>query len=192
MVTTFPLLCFALLCSALLFSNSFLSFSGSDSAPHPTQSKCRGGDASSNNSNHKPAAGVFTQPFATQYILLALEGAIDRGIITEKDVTQDRLEQFLGGVGRRFYKIPSTSSSSDDGDGGNSFSAKATSNDDSQTNHSGNGSRSGSGSERIMLERKGERIPERVRNEDGSIEVGLIRGGDEIFSLRWVSSSTSA
>lgn len=40
-----------------------------------------------------------------------------------------------------------------------------------------------------MLERKGARIPDRVTSADGNIEVGLIRGGDEVFSLRWASSA---
>ena len=53
----------------------------------------------------------------------------------------------------------------------------------------------------ILVERKGARIPDRVTNErddgdgdgDGGnerIEVGLIRGGDEVFSLRWVEVSS--
>ena len=45
----------------------------------------------------------------TQYIILALENAIERGLIDESEVTQERLEQFLGGFGRQFYKIPATS-----------------------------------------------------------------------------------
>lgn len=135
----------------------FVLLSGSDSAPHPTISKRGGVDGAG-----KPAAGVFTQPFATQYVLLALEQAIERGIIAEDDLTQELLERFLGGFGRRFYKISAHSSANADN----------------------NSSRS-----RIVLERKGARIPEMVRSDDGSIEVGLIRGGDEIFSLRWESST---
>ena len=123
-------------------------FFGSDSAPHPVISKRGGVDG-----KNMTAAGVFTQPYSTQYIILALEGAIERGIVAEEDVTQERLEQFLGGFGRRFYKIADA--------------AKAN---------------------RIVLERKGERIPQSIKNEDGSIEVALFRGGDEIFSLRWASA----
>lgn len=51
-------------------------------------------------------AGVFTQPFASQLVILALEEAIGRGVLEEDQVTQDRLEQFLGRSGRRFYKLP--------------------------------------------------------------------------------------
>jgi dihydroorotase len=51
-------------------------------------------------------AGVFTQPFATQLVILALEEAIERGVISEHEVTQERLEQFLSRSGRRFYKLP--------------------------------------------------------------------------------------
>lgn len=38
---------------------------------------------------------------------------------------------------------------------------------------------------RIVLERKGERVPESVRSGDGGFEVGLARAGVEVFSLRW-------
>jgi dihydroorotase len=38
---------------------------------------------------------------------------------------------------------------------------------------------------RIVLERKGERIPESIKNGDGSVEVTLSRGGADVFSLRW-------
>lgn len=54
-------------------------------------------------------AGVFTQPFATQLVILALEEAIERGVIKESEVTQERLEQFLSRSGRRFYKLPEPS-----------------------------------------------------------------------------------
>lgn len=52
-------------------------------------------------------AGVFTQPFATQLVILALEEAIERGVIGEHEVTQERLEQFLSLSGRRFYRLAS-------------------------------------------------------------------------------------
>ena len=81
---------------------------------------------------------------------MALEEAIENGIIKEEDVTQERLEQFLGGFGRQFYRLPNTLK--------------------------GN---------RIILERKGEKIPESIKSEDGSIEVALSRGGENVFSLRW-------
>ena len=51
-------------------------------------------------------AGVFTQPFATQLVILALEEAIERGVIEEQEVTQERLERFLSRSGRRFYQLP--------------------------------------------------------------------------------------
>lgn len=128
-------------------TNEF-AISGSDSAPHPVTSKQRGVDGKS-----PIAAGVFTQPFATQYIILALEKAIERGLLTEEDVTQEVLENFLGGFGRQFYKL---------GD-----SAKTAG---------------------IILERKGARIPNIIKNQDDSIEVALLRGGDNVFSLRWAST----
>jgi dihydroorotase len=127
-------------------TNTFL-FSGSDSAPHPIIAKRGGVEGKS-----KAPAGVFTQPFATQYVILALEEAIERGVIQEEDVTQERLEQFLGGFGRQFYKLPDTAKRN-----------------------------------RIVLERKGERIPESIKTEDNSIEVALSRGGANVFSLSWDS-----
>ncbi|DAA78180.1 TPA_exp: Uncharacterized protein A8136_5883 [Trichophyton benhamiae CBS 112371] len=86
---------------------------------------------------------------ATQYVLLALEDATERGIIQESAVTQERLEGFLSRSGRRFYKLPEPEAG------------------------------------KIILERKGETIEKSIKNEDGSVEVALSRGGAEIFSLRW-------
>ena len=75
-------------------------FFGSDSAPHPVAAK-KGGD--------KIAAGVFTQPYATQLVLDALEQGVQRGILKDEDVTLEKLSGFLSDVGRRFYKVESTS-----------------------------------------------------------------------------------
>lgn len=44
-----------------------------------------------------------------QLVLLGLEEAIDRGVISEADVTQEILENFLSRNGRRFYRLPETS-----------------------------------------------------------------------------------
>ena len=74
-------------------------FFGSDSAPHPLVSKTQG---------QPVPAGVFTQPYATQLVILALEEAIERGVIKEHEVTQQRLEQFLSRFGRQFYRLPNT------------------------------------------------------------------------------------
>ncbi|KAL8387415.1 hypothetical protein RB595_009917 [Gaeumannomyces hyphopodioides] len=71
-------------------------FFGSDSAPHPLASK----------SGQPVPAGVFTQPFATQLVLLALEDAVERGVISDDEVTQEALELFLSRAGRRFYQLP--------------------------------------------------------------------------------------
>lgn len=78
-------------------------FLGTDSAPHPLSSKQVTGQA--------PPAGVFTQPYATQLVLLALEEATAKGIISEADVTQQKLENFLSTYGRTFYKLPTTGGS---------------------------------------------------------------------------------
>lgn len=60
-------------------------------------------------SDNSPPAGVFTQPYATQLVLLALEDATEKGIISESDVTQEKLEGFLSRFGRKFYKLPNNS-----------------------------------------------------------------------------------
>jgi dihydroorotase len=96
--------------------------------------------------------GVYSQPFATQLVLLAFEEAITRGVIGENEVTQERLEQFLSRSGRRFYKLP-------------------------QPNDV----------QKIVLERKGERIPLSISSADGTLEVGLSRATALVFSLRWAT-----
>jgi dihydroorotase len=78
-------------------------FFGSDSAPHPLQSKTSAPEG-------KAPAGVFTQPCVTQLVLLALEEAVERGVITDDDITQEKLEGFLSVNGRRFYKLPERAS----------------------------------------------------------------------------------
>ena len=85
-------------------SKSYIYSSGSDSAPHPLRSKLK------TQSDQVVPAGVFTQPFATQLVILALEEAIERGVLSEEEVTQDRLEQFLSRSGRGFYKLPDPAS----------------------------------------------------------------------------------
>lgn len=119
--------------------------SGSDSAPHLMQSKTSAAQG-------KAPAGVYTQPYATQLVILALEEAIERGVITEADVTQEKLEAFLSRSGRRFYKLSEVSA------------------------------------KKIVLERKGERIPVSVRSADGNVEVGNSRVGAEVYSLKWESA----
>lgn len=71
-------------------------FLGTDSAPH---------DIGAKKGTGKTAAGVFTQPYACQLVMTALEEAIARGEISEADVTRELLEGFLGGFGRRFYGV---------------------------------------------------------------------------------------
>ena len=38
---------------------------------------------------------------------------------------------------------------------------------------------------KIILERKGEKIPASVASHDKTNEVGISRAGTEVFSLRW-------
>ncbi|KAI1486848.1 hypothetical protein F5X96DRAFT_688060 [Biscogniauxia mediterranea] len=80
-------------------SNDPKFFFGSDSAPHPLSSKTSAAPGQA------PPAGVYTQPFAAQLVLLAVEEAAARGAL---DVTQEALEGFLSRHGRRFYKLPET------------------------------------------------------------------------------------
>lgn len=118
------------------------AISGSDSAPHLLQSKTSAAQG-------KAPAGVYTQPYATQLVILALEEAIGRGVITEADVTQEKLEGFLSRFGRQFYRLTDVPT------------------------------------KKIVLERKGQKIPASIRNAGGSVEVGNSRPGAEVFSLRW-------
>jgi dihydroorotase len=68
---------------------------GSDSAPHILEAK-KGGK--------KAAAGCFTQGWATQLVVGAVEEGIAKGWLQE-EVSAEILEEFLGGRGRRFYKL---------------------------------------------------------------------------------------
>lgn len=74
-------------------------FLGSDSAPHRVEAK-RGGD--------KAVAGVFTQPYATQHVLDALEQACATGLLNYKDVTPEVFEGFMSKFGRVFYGVEDT------------------------------------------------------------------------------------
>lgn len=79
-------------------------------------------------------------------MLLALEEAVERGLVSSDEISQEKLEDFLSRSGRRFYKLPEAKN-------------------------------------RLVLERKGEKIPESIKSADGT-EVALSRGGEvSIFSL---------
>lgn len=80
-------------------------FFGSDSAPHLLHTKT---DAEPG----KAPAGVFTQPFATQLVLLGLQEGIARGVIAEDAISEATLANFLSHYGRTFYKLPAVSASS--------------------------------------------------------------------------------
>lgn len=83
----------ALLKTALSGNSKF--FLGTDSAPHPAISK-RG---------DRVAAGVFTQPHAVSYVIDALQMGVESGVLTAEDVTKEKLENFLSGFGRAFYRV---------------------------------------------------------------------------------------
>lgn len=71
-------------------------FFGSDSAPHPIHSK---------KGTSKTAAGCFTQPWATQLVIGALEEAVAKGWIKESEITEETLNKFLSRCGRSFYRL---------------------------------------------------------------------------------------
>lgn len=73
-------------------------FFGSDSAPHDLHVK-RGSGVD------KCAAGVFTQPHATQHVLDALKRALDEGSLRAEDLSYDNVVEFLSYRGRRFYDV---------------------------------------------------------------------------------------
>ena len=90
----------ALLRAAVDGSGKF--FFGSDSAPHPVQSK----------EQTNTAAGCFTQGWVTVLVVDALRQAVEMGWISKHGITQETLEGFLSTYGREFYKIADLSDSS--------------------------------------------------------------------------------
>lgn len=76
-------------------------FLGTDSAPHPLTAKKGGPEGVSG----KCSAGVFTQPFATQFVLEAFEGAVEKKLIPKEAVREEILRGFLGEFGRAFYGV---------------------------------------------------------------------------------------
>lgn len=93
----------ALLKAALSGEPKF--FLGTDSAPHPIHSKRGGRDEEEMG---KCAAGVFTQPYATQLVLEAADMAVRQGLVQAGDGLVDNLKGFLGEFGRTFYALPAT------------------------------------------------------------------------------------
>ena len=70
-------------------------FFGTDSAPHPAQTKRA----------DKFAAGVFTQPHAVGIVIDALAQGIKTGVLKDEDVTKEKLVGFLCEFGRSFYRV---------------------------------------------------------------------------------------
>jgi len=77
-------------------------FLGTDSAPHPLRAK-KGGLGQ--HEAGKCAAGVFTQPYATQLVLQAFEDAVTKGIVGKDQLSKTVLQGFLGDFGRAFYQV---------------------------------------------------------------------------------------
>lgn len=82
----------------------------------------------------------------------AVEEGVKNGWI-EGEGSQEVLEGFLSGYGRKFYKLEDVASKGH--------------------------------KQKIILERKGERISQDIRSEDGGVEVVPFRSGEETLSLRW-------
>jgi dihydroorotase len=76
-------------------------FLGTDSAPHPLKIK-KGGMGMDCG---KCAAGVFTQPYATQIVLEAFEEAVEKAILKNENVSEGTVKGFLGETGRKFYGV---------------------------------------------------------------------------------------
>ena len=81
-------------------------FFGSDSAPHPVESKKGDGNT---------AAGCFTQPWCTSLVIGALEEGLRNGWIEDKEVTRQSIEGFLSSYGRTFYQLDQPSESFNSG-----------------------------------------------------------------------------
>jgi dihydroorotase len=56
----------------------------------------------------KYAAGVFTQPYATQIVLEAYESGVEEGVLQPEGLSEDVLTGFLGEFGRKFYGEPAS------------------------------------------------------------------------------------
>ncbi|KAL9015307.1 MAG: hypothetical protein Q9173_000105 [Seirophora scorigena] len=84
----------ALIRAAVDGSSKF--FFGSDSAPHPIQSKAE---------KEPAAAGCFTQPWSTSLVIGAFQRAMSLGWISKDSVSREAIEGFLSHHGRTFYKI---------------------------------------------------------------------------------------
>ncbi|KAI9883858.1 MAG: hypothetical protein M1823_004369 [Watsoniomyces obsoletus] len=160
-------------------------FLGSDSAPHDVLMKLGGINSMDDarggmNGKKKAAAGIFTQPFVTQLVLSALEEGIQRGVISEKDVTRDVLEGFLRGWGRGFYfpdGIKGGGGGIDEGDERIVLIPPPSSNISPPTS---TGEAEGDGRD------DGHIIPETITNQDSTITIIPFKAGERTWSLRWI------
>ena len=76
-------------------------FLGTDSAPHPINAKRTDRTVA----GARCAAGVFTQPYATQLVLTALEEVFEKDGMVPAVTLESLLGGFLSEYGRRFYGI---------------------------------------------------------------------------------------
>lgn len=78
-------------------------FFGSDSAPHLLSAKK--GLTDGGLGAGKCAAGVFTQPGVVGFVLDAFEMGVGSGVLKKGDVSEEIVKGFLGGYGRKFYRV---------------------------------------------------------------------------------------
>ena len=123
-------------------------FFGSDSAPHPMAAKAK----------RPAAAGVFTQKYATQLVVGAVEKGIMNGWLRAEDVGTEDLRAFLRERGRRFYKL-------DDETGGAEKGISLESR--------------GEISAAVL------RTKRKANRKQGGMEVPIFRGRQPVWSLEW-------
>ncbi len=147
--------------------------------------------------SRKPAAGIYTQKYCTQYVIDALQIAVKEGIVREDRVTQEMLEGFLSEFGRTFYRVDEI------------LQKRAERSKDSKDNTAESrrpevivittgAARSKSTGEEDEDEGEDEEIIENIlrsnnhnegaeQGEGEEIEVVIFRGGERICRLRWDS-----
>ena len=192
-------------------------FFGSDSAPHPVTSKQAlvwRDNASDKTAGHKtdqgvgtpfsapkrskPAAGIFTQKYATQLVVDALLLAAREGVIREERVTPGALNGFLSVFGRHFYRVDDIlHARHQQGQSGAQTGTvktemirirtdRSTKNDGrghhdaDETNDGGSGGELESGKTEMNVV-----IQDILSTPDRDIEVVVFRGGEQTSRLSW-------
>ena len=176
-------------------------FFGSDSAPHPKSAKV-GTTVLDNNGDAMvaAAAGIFTQPFATQLVVDSIEAAIRRGLITFGDIDREKFIGFLSRFGEEFYFPSGTQSSLSQSPGSTGLRRQANEwimlhssprpFSFLQDNDADAGIGDGNDHDDIEERRGNEevKIPETFDSLDRTIEIVPFRAGQRTWHLRWLDS----